>query len=90
MGCYRLPPYTSCARVSNASTILSATFGRTAWLAMRCSGLAKAKVRSMVRRVDGETWPPGAAGANDQVVTRFLKRGVRLDAVAWGQSLRAG
>jgi hypothetical protein len=39
----------------------------------------------MVRRVDEAVGPPAPAGAKDQVVTRFLNSGVRLDAVAWGQ-----
>ena len=44
-------PHTSTHRFSNASTILSATRGRTACEAIRCNGLAKAKARSMLSSV---------------------------------------
>ena len=44
-------PYTSRHRLSNACTILSATLGSTAWLAIRCSGFENSNARSIVSSV---------------------------------------
>lgn len=80
------PPYTSRARVSNASTILSATFGNTAWDAMRWRGFANENTRSIVRSVGPVgVWPGAAAvvGLKDHVETRFLNNGDDFEAVAW-------
>ena len=50
--CYCPPlPQTCRHRFSNASTMRSVTIGKTAWLAIRWSGLANVKARSIVRSV---------------------------------------
>ena len=75
---YSLPlPKTCKHRFSNASTIRSATFGSTAWLAMRCSGFTNANARSMVSSVGPKSGSASASASASCVDRSVASGGVR-------------